>query len=286
MGVKLYDPATRRELTPAQARAAALDKASYDQNYECAFNEENMALLTHALISACEYNDHSQNCHICSQDWTNDALAFLRACKGPLGVGLDIGRSRDITVVTVGEKIGGVTFVRAILRIASMRLPRQLDLLRPLLSMPNFGRLSGDATGLGLGLVEFAQELCGSHRAEPIHFAGRERRISHGILQKDSSLVTELLALDLLELFEARSIRIPCEMPLRDSLRKPERITTTAGVRIAATRDAAGHADEFWSLALMVRALKSQPTTFAYDPAETPSTSSHHRFETSPIPLC
>ena len=64
------------------------------------------------------------------------------------------------------------------------------------------------------------------------------------------------MALDLLEVFESRAIRIPCEMTLRDSLRKPERITTGGGVRIAATRDGAGHADEFWSMALMVRALK------------------------------
>jgi phage FluMu gp28-like protein len=285
MGVKIYDPATRRELTPEQARAAALDKASYDQNYECAFNDENMALLTNALISACEYGEgqsgdpciggieRSPECHICSQDWTYDALEFLRACKGPLGIGLDVGRTRDITVITVGERIGGVLFTRALLRISSMRLPQQLERLRPVLEMPNFGRLSGDATGLGLGLVEFAQELCGPYRAEAVQFASREKRMVRGIQQNDSALVTELMALDLLEAFETRAIRIPCEMPLRDSLRKPERITTAAGVRIAATRDESGHADEFWSMALLVRALKGAgASAFAYDaPEEIPT---------------
>jgi phage FluMu gp28-like protein len=273
MGVKIYDPATRREITPGEARAAALDKASYDQNYECAFNDENMALLTNALISACEYaglpNDSaSPECHICSQDWTYSALDFLRACKGPLGIGLDVGRTRDITVITVGERIGGVLFTRAVLRISAMRLPQQLDRLRPILEMPNFGRLSGDATGLGLGLVEFAQELCGAYRAEAVQFAGREKRTVRGIQQSDSALVTELMALDLLEVFESRTIRIPCETALRDGLRKPERITTASGVRIAASRDESGHADEFWSMALMVRALKGANTQFAYDAAE------------------
>ena len=127
--------------------------------------------------------------------------------------------------------------------------------------MPNFGRLSGDATGLGLGLVEFAQEVCGAYRAEAVQFASREKRTVRGIQQNDSALVTELMALDLLEVFENRAIRIPCEMTLRDSLRKPERITAAAGVRIAATRDESGHADEFWSMALMVRALKGADTT-------------------------
>jgi phage FluMu gp28-like protein len=269
MGVKIYDPATRRELTPDEARAASLDKASYDQNYECAFNDENMALLGNELISACEYPPQdAAECYICSQDWTHAALAFLRSRKGPLGVGLDIGRTQDITVVTVGERISGLIFTRALLRISSMRLPQQLDRLRPLLALPGFGRLSGDATGLGLGLVEFAQEECGAHRAEAVQFASREKRTVRGIEQSDSALVTELMALDLLEAFESRAIRIPCELALRDSLRKPERITAGNGVRIAATRDGAGHADEFWSMALMVRALKSNQSTFAYDGAE------------------
>jgi phage FluMu gp28-like protein len=266
MGVKIYDPATRREITPEQARAAALDKASYDQNYECAFNDENMALLTNALISACEYSQAAAaDCHICFQDWTRDALDFLRSCKGPLGIGLDVGRTRDITVITIGEKISGTLFTRAILRISQTRLPEQLDRLRPILRMPNFGRLCGDATGLGLGLVEFAQEECGPYRAEAVQFASREKRAIHGIQQADSALVTELMALDLLELFETRLIRIPCEIALRESLRKPERITTAGGVRIAATRDEAGHADEFWSMALMVRSLKSAAVSFAFD---------------------
>jgi hypothetical protein len=38
-------------------------------------------------------------------------------------------------------------------------------------------------------------------------------------------------------------------------LRKPERVTTPGGrVSIAATRDEAGHADHFWSLALALEA--------------------------------
>jgi len=288
MGLKIYDPATRSEMTPDEARAAALDKNSYDQNYECSFNDENMALLTHELISACEYRLEAAHeavprggteCHICSQDWTYEALEFLRNCTGPLGVGLDVGRTRDITVIAIGEKIGGVIFTRALLRISSMRLPQQLELLKPILKLPNFGRLSGDATGLGLGLIEFAQEVCGPYRAEAVQFASREKRVVRGIRQEDSALVTELMALDLLEVFENSAIRVPSEMPLRDSLRKPERITTASGVRIAATRDEAGHADEFWAIALMVRTMKTQVAQFAYDRVEEPPGGKYARFE-------
>ena len=291
MGVKIFDPATRSEITPGEARAAAFDKASYDQNYECSFNEENMSLLTHALISACEYPLHQDDastpeCHICTQDWTRAAIESLRARQGPLGIGLNVGRTQDLTVISVGERIGGILFTRAILRVSSMRLPQQLDLLRPLLAMPNFGRLSGDATGIGLGLVEFAQETSGPHRVEAVHFATRERRTIRGIRQPDTALVTELMALNLLEAFEDRAIRIPCEMPLRDSLRKPERITGPTGVRIAATRESSGHADEFWSLALMLRALKSQPAPLAFDNLDDLRPSIRTTLDQKPFALC
>jgi len=271
MGLKIFDPATRREITPEEARAAALDKAAYDQNYECVFNDENMALLTHEVIAACEYPEPQGGqieCHVCSQDWTHEALEMLRGRRGPLGMGLDVGRTQDITVISVGEKLGGVIFTRAILRISRMRLPEQLERLRPVLRLPCFGRLCGDATGLGLGLLEFAQEECGAYRAEAVQFASREKRTVDGVRQGDSALVTELMALDLLECFEARAVRIPSEERLRESLRKPERITSASGVRVAATRDEAGHADEFWSLALMVRALKGGGSRFAYDAPE------------------
>ena len=41
--------------------------------------------------------------------------------------------------------------------------PQQLDRLRPLLAMRNFGRLSGDATGIGLGL-NFARNFFEANR--------------------------------------------------------------------------------------------------------------------------
>jgi phage FluMu gp28-like protein len=145
--------------------------------------------------------------------------------------------------------------------------------------LPNFGRLSGDATGIGLGLLEFAQEECGPYRVEAVQFSSREKRIIRGIRQADSALVTELMALDLLEAFENHAIRIPGETALRDSLRKPGRITTASGVRIAATRDDTGHADEFWSLALMVRALKPPPAQVSFEVLERASIANHARLE-------
>ena len=262
LGVRIFDPATRREITPEEARAAALDKRSYDQNYECSFNDENMALLTLALISAAEYSVADGGllqCRVCEEEWDRDALEFLASCQGPLGVGIDVGRNRDLTSVFVGERVGGTIFSRALLRMSDKRLPYQLREIEPILRLPNFGRGCIDSTGIGLGLGEFAQEKISSpHRIELVNFATREKRIVRNVEQKDSALVGELMALDMLALFEDCRIRIPCEQALRDALRKPERVQTANGVRIAVERDEAGHADEFWSLALLIRALTSQ----------------------------
>jgi phage FluMu gp28-like protein len=66
------------------------------------------------------------------------------------------------------------------------------------------------------------------------------------------------MATDLLESFEDKRWEIPIDDQLREDLRKPEKITSPGGrVSIAATRDEAGHADHFWSLALAERAIRA-----------------------------
>ncbi len=227
MGVKIYDPGSRQPITPDEARRRSLDKRSYDQNYECGFNDENMALLNLELISAAEYETREgqpAECIIEADEWTRPTIEFLRSLRGPLGVGVDVGRTRDLTCICVGERQGGVILTRAMLRISGMRLPAQLAQLEPVLTLPNFGRAEMDATGIGLGLAEFAQEKIGVHRVGALNFATREHRRVGAMVQEERALVTELMALDLLQAFEARQFRIPCEAALRDALRKPERV--------------------------------------------------------------
>lgn len=280
LGQKIYDPKTRAEITPEEARKKSLDKASYDQNYELAFNDENTTLLTHELISACEYSDQIGNdtsdpqCFICEQEWSPLALAFLARCNGPLVLGQDVGRNRDISVQAVGEKVGGVIFTRGLLRMQNMRLPAQKVQLGMVCRLSNFAGALIDLTGIGLGLVEFGQDAFGYYRVQGLHFASKEHRDptqARLAAQKqkatktkhpaDTALVTELMAIDMLQMFSDRGIRIPREQELRDALRKPQKIVTASGVRIAADTDDAGHADEFWAIALMQRRMKSPAGT-------------------------
>jgi phage FluMu gp28-like protein len=58
---------------------------------------------------------------------------------------------------------------------------------------------------------------------------------------------------------------------LRDELRKPERVTSPGGnVSIAATRDAVGHADHFWSFALAVDAATEASGPLVIERVERP----------------
>ena len=260
MGVPVYDPVTRRPITPEAARRAALDKRAYDQNYELSFADENMALLTHELISAAE---RAYGWSIDEQQWSAASLARMWRADGELFIGNDIGRHRDLSVVCVLERrlqAAGHCVV-AMLRMSGLRLPEQQRQIEQVCRLPNFRAYEGDLTGIGLGLVEYLQERLDTHRIRGVNFSSKEP-ISEELQREgrkgETAYVTELMASALLRAFEDRAIEIPVDAQLRDDLRKPEKITSPGGrVSIAAVRDEAGHADHFWSLALALRAART-----------------------------
>ena len=262
-GVKVYDPNTRKPITPAEARTKALDKRAYDQNYELAFNDENMCLLTNDLISTAE----RVRIPVDEQTWSPASVARMFRAHGDLYVGNDIGRNRDLSVVAVFEKLGQTKRLIGLLRMSSMRLPAQQKELDKVCALPKFRSYCGDLTGLGLGLVEYLQEEWGMSRIRGVNFSSTEpitERMEIEGRKQETAKVTEIMATGLLECFEDRSIEITYDLELRADLLKPEKITSPGGrVSIAATRDEAGHADHFWALALGIRAMSGASGPFA-----------------------
>ncbi len=267
MGVEIYDSQTREPITPEQARAQALDKAAYDQNYECSFADESLALLTHELISAAEC-DEDGVAEICEQNWTLDALELMRQAKSPLYAGLDVGRKVDLSVITVLERVGTIFWVRGLLRMKDMRLPDQEERLQQLRQCRQVRQICIDMTGLGLGLFEYAQRTMGEHMISGINFSSSVSA-THVIREegrnREKVRVTEAMAMELLRVYEDRRIRQPRDWQLREDLRRPGKVTSPAGrVSIAATRDGAGHADHFWSLALALEAAGGERVPWAW----------------------
>ena len=267
MGVKIYDANTRQPITPDEARRKALDKRAYDQNYECQFNDENMCLLTHELIQQAE----RAGIPIDDQQWSPVSMARLWRAEGDLFFGLDVGRNRDISFLPVLEKVGQTKRIIAALRMSGMRLPAQQTQLDHICALPKFRTGCVDMTGIGLGLCEYAQEKWGDYKVRGVNFSSTEPisdKIRAEGRKTETARVTEIMATDLLGVFEDRSIELHIELDgdARDDLRKPEKITSPGGrVSIAAVRDEAGHADHFWGIALAVRAALTNGGPIRYE---------------------
>ncbi|HEX7859000.1 MAG TPA: terminase family protein [Verrucomicrobiae bacterium] len=185
-------------------------------------------------------------------------------------IGVDVGRTHDLTVISVVEKAGDMFLVRAILRLRNMRLPAQQELLEVACRSPRFAAAQIDMTGLGLGLFEYTHQRFGDRvrglnfsSSIPLpHFAFRRSHFEFSRVR-----APEALALGLLQAYEGKRIRHPMDALLREDLRKPERITNNEGrVSIVAAQTKDGHADHFWSLALAIDAAMRSPAPQIYVP--------------------
>jgi phage FluMu gp28-like protein len=254
-GTKVYHPVTRAEVTPTEARAAAADKIAYDQNYELAFTGGGAPLLTADAILKAEEADCGE---IIDGEPSGLALVRLSSQDHMKFVGIDIGRTKDLTVATVLELIEKKLYTRAIVRLASMPFREQTRILSMLLETLGQKLTGGclDMTGVGLGLAEelserFPGRLTGVHFSQNVTWADAEVRI------------TDAMSVNLLGLFEDERIKIPAEAALRASLQLPERSGRASGI-LYTPRSAAGHADDFWSLALGAWSARAYEVPFQY----------------------
>ncbi len=265
----IYSQIDGKELTPDQAREQSSDKRAYDQNYECEFGDENSALLTQELISLAERDGL---CPIDKQRWTQTSLDRMYRATGRLECGLDFGRTRDLSVVTVLERDGNHRRTLAMLEMDGMSSALQRLQCEPVCKMPTFVALEIDMTGNGTGIFDELQYRFGP-RVRGVHFSSSEpvtARIQAEGRKAPMAKVTEIMATDMLGVFEDRGITIPKDATLRDDLRKPEKVVSSGGrVSIAASRDVDGHADRFWSLALAIRAGIRSSGPFAYEAVDT-----------------
>jgi phage FluMu gp28-like protein len=259
----IFSIVSGKSITPDEARAQASDKRAYDQNYECAFNDENSILLPHELISAAQRVEFGTD----EQTWSPLSIARMYRAQGELYLGWDFARSSDLSVQIVIEKLGAVKRMIGMLVMQDMRVKAQGAQLSAIAALPKFRGAALDMTGNGLGAFEDAEDAHGTHQIEGVNFSSTEAtsdRIRKAGRKAPTAKVTEIMATNLVAEFEDKTIEITTDPHLRDDLRKPEKLTSPGGrVTIAAARDAAGHADRFWALALAVRASTSLEATYS-----------------------
>jgi phage FluMu gp28-like protein len=203
------------------------DEDGWRREFMCEFLDEAEAFLTFDLISSCE-----------------DALAGnpeRAIVGGPIYVGVDIGRKHDLTVIWELEISGDVGWTRRVTRLKNVPYRAQEAFLQQVMRHQRVVRCSIDETGIGAMLAENLS----------LDFRGRVDKVTFSLATK------EALATALKAEFEDRRLRIPIDSDTRTSLHSVKRIATTGGnFRYDAERNEAGHADEFWALALARDAWK------------------------------
>ncbi|MCY3689868.1 MAG: terminase family protein [Gammaproteobacteria bacterium] len=225
-------------------RRGCVDEETFLQEYMCQPADDAAAFLSHDLIVSAEYP--------AGADWRMSLetaeRAAARAPRPRLYAGVDIGRTAHLTYLWVLERLGDVFYTRHHQGLRNMRKSEQEAILWPWFAVCD--RVCIDRTGLGIGWCDDAQDEFGERRVEGVQFTGAAK---------------EAMAYALRGRMEDRRLRIPRDRAIRASLRKTRKTTTAAGnIRFDAESDSAGHADEFWALALAIEAGGAETGPFEY----------------------
>ncbi|MCM2480174.1 terminase large subunit domain-containing protein [Serpentinimonas maccroryi] len=204
-------------------RSGCADEESFQQEYMCAAADDDAAFLEYDLIASAEYPR--------GHDWAQRE-------SGPLFVGIDIGRKQDLTVLWVLEKLGDTYYTRHVQALRGMRKSDQEKHLWPWIERSH--RTCIDATGLGIGWSDDAQDAYGKFKVEAVTFTSASK---------------EAMAYPVRAHMEDSKLRIPFDQHIRADLRSLSKQTSSAGnIRFTAERGPGGHADHFWALALALHA--------------------------------
>lgn len=205
-----------------------------NQEYLCIASSDALAWLTYKLIESCEHADVPQ-----------PGGAPARYTGGRVTAGVDVGRTRNLTYVTINEELGDVLWPREILLFQNVPITQQYRAIGAACRRANCIRVCVDNVGVGIGLVDGLVEELGAHTVEAVNLNNQNK---------------ESLAIGLLSALEDKRQRLPAKnQKLRDSLHSVRKeYTSTGKPRFVAPNTDEGHADDFWSFALAVEAASQQ----------------------------
>ncbi|GAB6075750.1 terminase large subunit domain-containing protein [Desulfurobacterium crinifex] len=223
-----------------ELRAGIKNEDAWKTEYLVEFIDEADAVLPYELIQKCEMPKEE----ILAKD--------IRKLKGDLYCGVDVGRRKDLTVITLLEKLGDVLYLRRIEELKKTPFRKQLEIIDHYAYYCR--KLAIDETGIGMQLAEELKEKRGS-KILPVHFSAKTK---------------EELAEKLRVKFQDRLIRIPSDPDLREDLHSVRKTVTDAGnIRYeGSTKES--HADRFWSLALAVYAAGQKTFNFIFKGVKIP----------------
>lgn len=219
-------------------RSKAADDETFAQEYMCVPSDDASAFISYDLLDGCKYAP--------GVDW-------LKLGDGPLYLGVDVGRTRDLTCFWLLEEVSGTLFTRDVVTMQNATFDAQEKAFYALMDLTNMRRACIDQTGIGRQFAERAATRYGS-KAEGVTFTGP---------------VKESLAYPLKAALEDRTLRVPDDPAIVADFRAIRKTTTSAGnIRFEGERTVNGHSDRFWAAALALHAKSGGSWTFA--PVSTP----------------
>jgi len=211
----------------AELRAGLSDPDAWAQEYELQWLDEAAAWLSYDLINTVQHERAA------------DPEGYE---GGPVYVGIDIGRRRDLFVVVALEQVGDVLWERERVQARRMSFAAQDAELDRIMQRYRVVRVCMDQTGMGEKPVEDAQRRHGALRIEGVQFSG--------------PLKLRLATL-LKETMQDRRLRIGPDAEMRADLHSLRQVVGATGVaRFVVDGETDGHADRAWALALAVAAAE------------------------------
>lgn len=204
----------------AALREGVADEDIWRQEYFCEFLANDTTYFPLDLIRACE--------RIPAPEAPPDAPRFL---------GVDIGRSHDLTAIAEAALVGGALRIVDLETLEHLPFSEQREIISARLRREAVRACAIDATGIGAQLAEELRGRFGS-RVEPVQFTNATKNEIFQALHR---------------VMEEARLEIPADRALREDIHAVHRKISTGGnIQFTAPRRPDGHSDRATALALAV----------------------------------
>lgn len=197
---------------------ALFDADTWASAYECEFVDDENALLSVELIKSC----------------VKDYRVSNVAKNIPQYAGYDVGRTKDRSAHISIYDEGGIKKLCVLDVLAKATFQNQEQNLSNFLKFNPLAMLKIDRTGIGMSMAEKLRSAFPS-RVSGVYFTAANK---------------EAMALNLKKHFEDKTIALPNDPALISDLHAVKRKAGAKSFLYDSDRNAYGHADRFWALAL------------------------------------
>lgn len=221
----------------------------FQQEYECAFVDENVSWITWSEIK----NNTIENlkCVVekaIGQDMVTPRLAIKKLLgmiereeiETALGGGVDIGRKHDATEIVLGGETAKNYPVRLVLTLSRMPFEEQEGILKMMMEELPIHTLLIDRNGIGMQLAETMER----------HTSGMARGVDFTLQSK------QLWATDSKMLIQKGKTPLPNDRDLKYQIHSIKRkVSSSNNMIFDAEKNEKHHADKFWAWALALQSL-------------------------------